>query len=160
MIDEKTKKFSSILGLKKNEGVLPITHADMTRFNISLQDGVDMVMYAIENHIGGEIFVPKIPSFKITDLAKAINPKNKIKFIGMRKGEKIHEELITASDDGALRLCSEASKSPVKTWTKAKDLIYSLDVTTDGKRFFGGSENGQVYEWDRNGKIIRTLVFK
>ena len=69
-------------------------------------------------------------------------------------------ELITASDDGALRLCSEASKSPVKTWAKAKDLIYSLDVTTDGKRFFGGSENGQVYEWDRNGKIIRTLVFK
>ena len=71
-----------------------------------------------------------------------------------------NEELITASDDGALRLCSEVSKSPVKTWAKAKDLIYSLDVTTDGKRFFGGSENGQVYEWDRNGKIIRTLVFK
>lgn len=69
-------------------------------------------------------------------------------------------ELITASDDGALRLCSESSKSPVKTWAKAADLIYSLDVTTDAKRFFGGSEKGQVYEWDRNGKIIRTLVFK
>ena len=69
-------------------------------------------------------------------------------------------ELITASDDGALRLCSESSKSPLKTWAKAADLIYSLDVTTDAKRFFGGSEKGQVYEWDRNGKIIRTLVFK
>ena len=69
-------------------------------------------------------------------------------------------ELITASDDGALRLCNESSKTPVKTWAKAGDLIYSLDTTTDGKRFFGGSENGQVYEWDRNGKIIRTLRFE
>ena len=67
--------------------------------------------------------------------------------------------LITASDDGALRLCSESSKSPVKTWAKAADLVHSLDVTTDGKKFFGGSENGQVYEWDRSGKIIRTLVY-
>ena len=69
-------------------------------------------------------------------------------------------EIITASDDGALRLCSESSKSLVKTWAKAADLIHSLDATTDGKRFFGGSANGQVYEWDRNGKIIQTLVFK
>ena len=83
---------------KRNEGTLPITHTDMTRFNISLEEGVDLVLYALENSWGGEIFVPKIPSFKITDLAKAVAPKCKIEIIGMRPGEKIHEEMITETD--------------------------------------------------------------
>ncbi|MEP1744158.1 MAG: UDP-N-acetylglucosamine 4,6-dehydratase (inverting) [Kangiellaceae bacterium] len=83
---------------KKKEGVLPITHEEMTRFNISLQDGVNMVMYALENHIGGEIFVPKIPSYKITDIAAAIAPDCKIKVVGIRPGEKLHEEMITDTD--------------------------------------------------------------
>ncbi len=83
---------------KKDEGILPITHAEMTRFNISLQDGVDMVMYAIENHIGGEIFVPKIPSYKTLDVAKAIGPECEIEIIGIRPGEKLHEEMITDTD--------------------------------------------------------------
>ena len=83
---------------KKNEGVLPITHKDMTRFNISLEDGVDMVLYAIENAIGGEIFVPKIPSYKIETVAKAIAPDAKLEYIGIRPGEKLHEEMITESD--------------------------------------------------------------
>jgi UDP-N-acetylglucosamine 4,6-dehydratase (inverting) len=83
---------------KKKEGVLPITHDEMTRFNISLQEGVDMVMYAIENHIGGEIFVPKIPSYKITDIAKAVAPECKIELVGIRPGEKLHEEMITDTD--------------------------------------------------------------
>ncbi len=83
---------------KKNEGPLPITHEDMTRFNISLEEGVELVLYALENMWGGEIFVPKIPSFKITDLAKAIAPDNGIKVIGVRPGEKIHEEMITETD--------------------------------------------------------------
>jgi UDP-N-acetylglucosamine 4,6-dehydratase (inverting) len=83
---------------KKKEGVLPITHKDMTRFNISLQDGVNMVMYAIENHIGGEIFVPKIPSYKITDIANAIAPECTTRIVGIRPGEKLHEEMITDTD--------------------------------------------------------------
>jgi len=83
---------------KKKEGLLPITHNEMTRFNISLQDGVNMVMYAIENHIGGEIFVPKIPSYKITDIAEAIAPECKTRDVGIRPGEKLHEEMITDSD--------------------------------------------------------------
>ena len=83
---------------KKKEGVLPVTHEDMTRFNISLQDGVDMVMYAIENHLGGEIFVPKIPSYKITDIAEAIAPECEIRIVGIRPGEKLHEEMITDTD--------------------------------------------------------------
>jgi UDP-N-acetylglucosamine 4,6-dehydratase (inverting) len=83
---------------KKPEGVLPITHEDMTRFNISLQDGVNMVMYALGNHLGGEIFIPKIPSYKILDIAEAIAPECEIKVVGIRPGEKLHEEMITDTD--------------------------------------------------------------
>ncbi|ELH0878899.1 UDP-N-acetylglucosamine 4,6-dehydratase (inverting) [Vibrio cholerae] len=83
---------------KRTEGVLPITHNEMTRFNISLQDGVNMVMYALGNHLGGEIFVPKIPSYKILDIAKAIAPECEIKIVGIRPGEKLHEEMITDTD--------------------------------------------------------------
>ena len=83
---------------KRKEGVLPITDPTMTRFNISLKDGVEMVLYAIENAWGGELFVPKIPSYRITDVAKAIGPNCEQKNIGIRPGEKVHEEMITASD--------------------------------------------------------------
>ena len=83
---------------KKLEGKLPITNQKMTRFNISLQGGVDMVMHAIKHAWGGEIFVPKIPSYKITDVAAAIAPECSLEIIGIRPGEKIHEEMITASD--------------------------------------------------------------
>ncbi|HUS00529.1 MAG TPA: UDP-N-acetylglucosamine 4,6-dehydratase (inverting) [Chitinophagaceae bacterium] len=83
---------------KKGEGVLPITDPAMTRFNISLTDGVEMVLYALKNAWGGELFVPKIPSYRITDVAKAIGPECKHPVIGIRPGEKIHEEMITSSD--------------------------------------------------------------
>jgi UDP-N-acetylglucosamine 4,6-dehydratase len=83
---------------KKKEGVLPITDDTMTRFNISLQGGVDMVMHALENAWGGEIFVPKIPSYRILDVAEAIGPECEKLVVGIRAGEKIHEEMITASD--------------------------------------------------------------
>jgi UDP-N-acetylglucosamine 4,6-dehydratase len=85
--------------LKQSQtGCLSITHTDMTRFNISLNEGVDMVHWAIENAHGSEIFVPKIPSFRITDLANAVGPTCKTEVIGIRPGEKIHEEMITTSD--------------------------------------------------------------
>ncbi|MDX2171926.1 MAG: UDP-N-acetylglucosamine 4,6-dehydratase (inverting) [Bacteroidota bacterium] len=83
---------------KRKEGVLPITDPNMTRFNISLQEGVNMVLHAMESAWGGEIFVPKIPSYKITDVAKAIGPNCEHKLIGIRPGEKVHEEMITSSD--------------------------------------------------------------
>jgi UDP-N-acetylglucosamine 4,6-dehydratase len=83
---------------KKEEGKLPITDISMTRFNISLQGGVDMVMHAIEHAWGGEIFIPKIPSYKITDVAAAIAPNCQLEIVGIRPGEKIHEEMITPSD--------------------------------------------------------------
>ena len=82
----------------KNKGFLPITDKEMTRFNITLDEGVSFVLKSFEIMIGGELFVPKIPSIKILDLAKAIAPNVKIKIIGVRPGEKIHEDMITETD--------------------------------------------------------------
>ncbi|MGY3851829.1 UDP-N-acetylglucosamine 4,6-dehydratase (inverting) [Aeromonas aquatilis] len=83
---------------KRSEGVLPITHEEMTRFNISLQDGVNIVMYALQHHLGGEIFIPKLPSYRIMDIAAAIAPECKTEIVGVRPGEKLHEEMITDTD--------------------------------------------------------------
>lgn len=83
---------------KRKEGILPITDPNMTRFNISLAEGVEMVIHAIQNAWGGEIFVPKIPSYRILDVAEAIGPDCEKPVIGIRPGEKIHEEMITESD--------------------------------------------------------------
>lgn len=83
---------------QRASGFFPITDPTMTRFNISLAEGVQMVLWALENALGGEIFVPKIPSYRITDVAEAIGPECEIRVVGIRPGEKIHEEMITASD--------------------------------------------------------------
>ena len=83
---------------KRKSGTLPITDPKMTRFNISLQEGVDMVMHALFTAWGGELFVPKIPSYRITDVATAVDPSCKQVVVGIRPGEKIHEEMITYSD--------------------------------------------------------------
>ncbi len=83
---------------KKKSGMLPITHEEMSRFNISLEQGVDLVMLAIANSNGGELYVPKLPSYNIMTLAKAIAPNVKTEIVGVRPGEKIHEDMITPSD--------------------------------------------------------------
>ena len=82
----------------KDTGIIPITDERMTRFNITLQEGVDLVMLAFKEMHGGELFVPKIPSYRILDVAKAIAPECEIKMVGVRPGEKIHEEMITETD--------------------------------------------------------------
>jgi UDP-N-acetylglucosamine 4,6-dehydratase (inverting) len=83
---------------KRKEGVLPVTDPNMTRFNISLTEGVEMVLHALETAWGGELFVPKIPSYKLIDVAEAIGPGCRREIVGIRPGEKIHEEMITSSD--------------------------------------------------------------
>ena len=85
---------------KRDSGAkeLPITHMGMTRFNISLEAGVALVMYAIGHHLGGEIFIPKIPSYRIVDVARAIAPSLPLVEVGIRPGEKLHEEMITVTD--------------------------------------------------------------
>jgi UDP-N-acetylglucosamine 4,6-dehydratase/5-epimerase len=83
---------------QKSKGILPITDKRMTRFNISLDEGVEMVLYSLEHCIGGEVIVPKIPSYRITDVAEAIGPECEMPEVGIRPGEKLHEEMITESD--------------------------------------------------------------
>jgi len=85
---------------ERKKGVLPITHQEMTRFNITLRQGVELILDAIEGAKGGEIFVPRIPSYRILDLAQAIAPGCEHKVVGVRPGEKIHEEMISVSDAG------------------------------------------------------------
>jgi UDP-N-acetylglucosamine 4,6-dehydratase (inverting) len=82
----------------RDTGVLPITDARMTRFMISLEQGVQLVWHALEDMIGGEIYIKKIPSMRVTDIAKAIAPAAKLEIIGIRPGEKLHEQMISAED--------------------------------------------------------------
>ena len=82
----------------KHSNFLPITSKNMTRFNITLKEGVNFVIDCLGKMWGGEIFVPKIPSYRILDVAKAINPKARIKIMGLRPGEKINEEMISVND--------------------------------------------------------------
>ena len=89
--------------IKEGAKNIPITHTDMTRFWISLQQGVDFVLNCMARMSGGEIFVPKIPSVRITDLAKAMAPKLPIEIIGIRPGEKLHE-VMCPSDDSHLTI--------------------------------------------------------
>lgn len=83
---------------KAKSGVLPITDPNMTRFNISLDEGVEMVFWALEHALGGEILIPKIPSYRIEDVAEAVAPSCRQEIVGVRPGEKLHEEMVTSSD--------------------------------------------------------------
>jgi UDP-N-acetylglucosamine 4,6-dehydratase (inverting) len=83
---------------KRQDGTLPITDDRMTRFNITLEDGVNLVLFALEKMWGGEIFVPKIPSYRIRDVAEAVGPRCRQVTVGIRPGEKLHEEMITETD--------------------------------------------------------------
>ena len=82
----------------KNRGYVNVTDKRMTRFSITIEEGVNFVLFALKMSIGREIFVPKLPSYKILDVAKAISKNTKVNFVGIRPGEKIHEEMITLSD--------------------------------------------------------------
>ncbi len=132
---------------KKKEGIIPITDPNMTRFNITIQEGVDMVLYALENAWGGEIFVPKIPSYRIMDLAKAIAPECEHKVVGIRPGEKIHEEMITASDAFNTYDLGKyyAILPPVTKW-KLEDFIKQYNAVRVHEGFHYSS--GENTEWE------------
>jgi len=115
--------------LKQREtGRLPITHPEMTRFNITLDQSVDMVLWAIENASGGEIIVPKIPSYRITDLAQAIGPQCEHPVVGIRPGEKIHEEMIVPADSHSTvdlgnyyAILSQAAGTDIEAYVEARN---------------------------------------
>ena len=141
---------------KKKEGVLPITDPTMTRFNISLQGGVDMVLHALDTAWGGELFVPKIPSYKITDVAEAVGPECEHKVLGIRPGEKIHEEMITASDSfTTYDLGKYYVILPQVTPWSLEDYIKHFNATLVENGFSYSS--GQNSEWV-SVEELRTLI--
>jgi UDP-N-acetylglucosamine 4,6-dehydratase (inverting) len=145
---------------KKSSGVLPITDPDMTRFNITLDEGVDLVMHALQCAIGGEIFVPKIPSYRIMDVAAAIGPECQYPIVGIRPGEKIHEEMITETD--ALQTIATDKHYiivPMLFGRKAKDLLEIYCQHHGGKPVPQGFSynSGRNSDW-LSVDQIRTLI--
>lgn len=141
---------------KKSEGKLPITDASMTRFNISLQGGVDMVMHAMEHAWGGEIFIPKIPSYRITDVATAVAPDCEQVIVGIRPGEKIHEEMITSSDSFyTYDLGKYYTILPTVPNFKIKDFVdsFSAKKVTEGFNYDSGTNT----EWETI-ESLRNLI--
>ena len=139
------------LKLRKT-GTLPITNKEMTRFNISLQEGVEMVKWALNTSIGGEIFVPKIPSYRITELAEAIAPKCKLDIIGTRPGEKIHEQMIGIDDSHYTY--------EYRDYYKILPAINNWDI--DKKRIKNGKKvaNGFVYGSDNKDDLLSKTELK
>jgi len=141
---------------KRKEGIIPITESSMTRFNISLQGGVDMVLHALEHAWGGELFVPKIPSYKITDVATAIAPNCEHKIIGIRPGEKIHEEMITNSDSfTTYDLGKYYVILPLQTTWKLPDFIkiFNAKKVDEGFSYSSGANT----EWETV-ETLRKLI--
>jgi FlaA1/EpsC-like NDP-sugar epimerase len=139
---------------QEKKGVFYITDKNMTRFNINMQEAIDFVIYCLINLKGGEIFIPKLPSFYITDLAKAVNENCKIKIIGIRQGEKIHEEMMSIYDSVNtidMKKCY-VILSPInfKLYKKYKFLP---------KDFFYRSDSNKVFlNVDQLRKIIKNII--
>jgi UDP-N-acetylglucosamine 4,6-dehydratase (inverting) len=143
---------------QKSKGELPITNPEMTRFNITLEQGVDMVLYALENAWGGEIFVPKIPSYRITDIAKAVCPECTHAIVGIRPGEKIHEEMISSSDSyNTYDLGSYYVILPNQTRWKIEDYLKEKggQKVEEGFSYHSGTNT----EWETE-ESLRNLIFK
>lgn len=141
---------------KRDEGVLPITHESMTRFNITLQEGVNMVLWTLGNMWGSEILVPKIPSYKILELAEAIAPRSEKPVIGIRPGEKIHEEMITEADSiTTYDLGRYYAILPQRTPWKLDEFVkhFSAERVPEGFKYNSGTNP----EW-LTIEEIRTLI--
>lgn len=143
---------------KKKEGVIPITHNDMTRFNISLQAGVDMVLYAIKHHLGGEIFVPKIPSYRIRDVATAIAPNCETRIVGIRPGEKLHEEMITDTDSlNTIDLGNYFAILPSVSFTYSEE-EYMAHHKSEKVEFGFKYNSGTNIEWETVESLRRLII--
>jgi UDP-N-acetylglucosamine 4,6-dehydratase (inverting) len=145
---------------KRKEGVLPITDPCMTRFNISLAEGVDMVLHALETAWGGELFVPKIPSYKIMDVAMAIGPNCKHEIVGIRPGEKIHEEMITSSDSfSTYDLGKYFAILPQTHRWSLEDFIKNFNAIKVKQGFhYNSGENNEWLEVEKIRELIRQHV--
>ena len=141
-------------------GVLPITDERMTRFNITLDEGVALVMYALEHMWGGELYVPKIPSYRITDVAEAVCPSCRREIVGIRPGEKLHEEMITETD--SLSTIELADKYVILPATPTWDVdefmaAFGGKMCDPGFRYSSG-ENDQWLSVEQLRELIRQHV--
>lgn len=145
---------------KAKNGVIPITDPAMTRFNISLQEGAEMVLHAVETAWGGEIFVPKIPSYKITEVAKAIGPNCRHDIIGIRPGEKIHEEMITSSDSfSTYDLGKYYAILPQAPSFKIEEFIQHFKAIKVEQGFqYNSKTNNEWVDFDKLRQLIKTHV--
>ena len=136
----------------KDKGVLPITDERMTRFMISLEDGVELVWHAFNDMEGGEIYVKKIPSMKVTDLARVIAPDARHEIVGIRPGEKLHEQMISAEDSYCTYEYTEHFKilPQINFWDKDASRI------KDGKKV----SEGFVYSSDNNNEWMSDSELK
>ena len=142
---------------RKLEKRLPITDPNMTRFNISLQGGVDMVMFALEHAWGGELFVPKIPSYKIMDVAEAIGPECEKPIVGIRPGEKLHEEMITSSDSFyTYDLGKYYAILPVTHKWNLEEFIKTFDAQKVAQGF--NYNSGDNKEWETVDSLRKLIV--
>lgn len=145
---------------KRYEGVIPITDPNMTRFNIMLQEGVEMVLWTIENGVGGEIFVPKIPSYRITDVAKAIAPNCEHRIVGIRPGEKVHEEMITSADSlTTVDLGKYYAILPITNSYNVESYCDRMNATPVKPGFnYNSGENDQFMSVEEIRELIQTHV--
>lgn len=145
---------------KRSSKVLPITDPTMTRFNITLQEGVNMVLWALENAWGGEVFVPKIPSYRILDLAQAIGPECEHPIVGVRPGEKIHEEMITSSDSyNTVDLSHYYAILPVGGNYNMTEYCKATGANPVEPGFcYNSGDNEHILSVDELRKMIRTYV--
>lgn len=142
----------------KEANVLPITDMEMTRFNISLEEGVEMVLWAIENAIGGELFVPKIPSYRIETVARAIAPNAVLNDIGIRPGEKIHEEMITSSDSFQTIDIGKYYAILPAGCNKRKYIDYYKGVEVEKGFRYNSGENSDWVDVEEMRRLIRKYV--
>jgi UDP-N-acetylglucosamine 4,6-dehydratase (inverting) len=145
---------------KRHEGMLPVTDERMTRFNITLQEGVDMVLDAIDNQWGGELYVPRIPSYRITDVAEAIAPGAELEIVGIRPGEKLHEEMITETDSSStVELPDKYVILPSMSAWDSDDFIgaYGGKMCDSGFRYSSG-DNDQWLTVEEIRALIRRHV--
>lgn len=145
---------------KRKDGVIPITHERMTRFNITLEEGVNMVLWALDHMWGGEIFVPKIPSYRILELATAIAPHCETKIVGIRPGEKIHEEMITEADSlTTYDLGKYYAILPQRTTWKLNDFVQQFSARRVPEEFkYNSGTNTEWLSVDQLRALIKEYV--
>lgn len=160
MLLEAEDRLYHFLDLESGKKVLPVTDYRMTRFWITLDQGVDLVFKALKESKGGETYISKIPSFRITDLAKAMNPDGDMKEVGIREGEKLHEVMITKDDS---RMTYEYDKHYIiyphfNWWNSQKSMTPGGKPVEEGFEYNSGT-NKEWLSVDQLRKILKDNNF-